>query len=442
MKIFVFIILLVLLSCSETEEESREEPIKNKQTMVDENSVATDSIDSILEQNILDGKGLHETMESIGIVGAHALELINLLRFEADISILRTSHKIRAKWLKDSTQVEFFEFIPNEIETYRLEWQPDSNKYFITHDVKPVDRKYRLIEGTLKSGSNVDQILYSNDVPGYLVNTISGVLACKMSLRTQAQPGDKFKFLLEEDFYKGARVQGRVLYTQYQGRVTGFHEAFYYSDPSDSKSSFNAHYTTEGEALVADGLRYPVDRIHISSNYGMRRHPVTGRRRMHAGIDYAARTGTPVYAVATGQVVISSYDKYSGNKVAIRHKDKSTSYYLHLSKRLVRKGQSVRPRQIIGRVGSTGRVTGPHLHFGFKRPNGKWMNPSSKRMIATPKLKGDRLASLKEQVKSIKEIKDSAVIEQAMHPLPNWPEGVKFLWFDEEPSTNQESDES
>lgn len=63
-------------------------------------------------------------------------------------------------------------------------------------------------------------------------------------------------------------------------------------------------------------------------------------------------------------------------------------------------------------------------------------------MIATPKLKGDRLASLKEQVKSIKEIKDSAVIEQAMHPLPNWPEGVKFLWFDEEPSTNQESDES
>lgn len=173
----------------------------------------------------------------------------------------------------------------------------------------------------------------------------------------------------------------------------------------------------------------------------MRRHPVTGRRRMHAGIDYAARTGTPVYAVATGQVVISSYDKYSGNKVAIRHKDKSTSYYLHLSKRLVRKGQSVRPRQIIGRVGSTGRVTGPHLHFGFKRPNGKWMNPSSKRMIATPKLKGDRLASLKEQVKAIKEIKDSAVVEQAMHPLPNWPEGVNFLWFDEELSTDQESDE-
>lgn len=439
MKKYLFILLLILLGCSEVDEETNKVSLQTNKKLMDEPPVENDTVDSILEQYILDGKGLHETMESIGIVGPHALELINILRFEADISILKTSNKIRAKWLQDSSKVEFFEFIPNEIETYRIEWRSDSSKYSITHDIKPVDRKYRLIEGELKSGSNIDQILYSNDVPGYLVNTISGVLACKMSLRTQAQPGDTFKFLLEEDFFEGTRVQGRVLYTQYQGRVTGFHEAFYYSDPNDTKSSFNAHYTTDGEALVADGLRYPVDRIHISSNYGMRRHPVTGRRRMHAGIDYAARTGTPVYAVATGQVVISSYDKYSGNKVAIRHADKSTSYYLHLSKRLVRKGQTVRPRQIIGRVGSTGRVTGPHLHFGFKKPNGKWMNPSSKRMIATPKLKGDRLASLKNQVKEIKLIKDSAIIEQARHPLPNWPEGVNFLWFDDELTQNLES---
>lgn len=376
--------------------------------------------------------GLFQVLEKLNVKQVQALELINRLRFEVDMTTLRVGQTISVLWGDDSLKVEELKFEPNQITTHHIKWQPDSSNYSLETIEKPTTKKYRFVHGVLKSGSTVDQILYANDIPSYLVQTINGVLLCKISFRSEAQPGDEFSALLEEDYFDGKVVRGNVLYTSYKGRVTGFHEAFRYQDPKDDKSSFNAHYTPEGEALIASGLRYPVDRLHVSSNYGMRRHPVTGKRRMHSGVDYAAPRGTRVYSVAPGRVVVSSYDQYSGNKVAIKHADKSTSYYLHLNKRLVRIGQDVISRQLIGRVGATGRVTGPHLHFGFKKPSGQWMNPARKKMIATPQLEGDRLVDLKGQIAHIKEQREKAPIVQAEHPLPSWPEDVPFLWLEKE----------
>jgi murein DD-endopeptidase MepM/ murein hydrolase activator NlpD len=107
--------------------------------------------------------------------------------------------------------------------------------------------------------------------------------------------------------------------------------------------------------------------------------------------------------VAKGKVVVSDYDQYSGNKIAIRHADNSTSYYMHLSSRGVGVGAQVTGGQVIGRVGSTGRSTGPHLHLGFKNAQGQWINPRSKTMIATPKLQGERMARLTQQIVGIRE---------------------------------------
>lgn len=145
-----------------------------------------------------------------------------------------------------------------------------------------------------------------------------------------------------------------------------------------------------------------MDRLHVTSPYGSRIHPITGQRKSHHGIDYGNPTGTPVYAVAEGVVVVSGYDDLSGNKIAIRHRDNSQSWYMHLSVRGVGVGAKVAPRQVIGRVGNTGRSTGPHLHFGFKNEKGAWINPTSKTMIATPRLEGERLGRLQKQVAEIR----------------------------------------
>ena len=187
----------------------------------------------------------------------------------------------------------------------------------------------------------------------------------------------------------------------------GRSDAKIYLDPSfyeddEKKSTYSAHYTIDGQALIRSGLRYPLSSLHIRSGFGWRRHPVTGHRKMHRGIDLIGKIGRPVHAVADGKVIQSSYNPIAGNKIAIKHRDGSVSYYLHLNKRSVNKGAWVKSYQIIGTVGKTGRVTGAHLHFGFKQANGKWINPLNKRMIATPKLTGEKLASLKNQVLQIK----------------------------------------
>lgn len=423
-----------LIACQEDAATNKnlviESPEEDSTTDV---SIETPSVKStVLSAKVAKNQGLHQVMEGLHIPDNLIRELTNSLRFDVDISTLKVGQELRTEWLPDSSRVKWLEFRPNLITIHRLDWSVDSNKYLLSTQEKPVDRKYRMVEGMLKSGSTVDGILKANNIPNYLVQTVNGVLLCKINFRSEAQPGDKFKALLEEDYFEGEVVRGKVLYTSYEGRVAGFHEAYRYEDLEDPKSSFNAHYTPDGEALVSSGLRYPVDRLHISSNYGWRRHPVTGGRKMHYGVDYAARTGTPVYSVSSGVVVTSAYDQYSGNKVAIRHADRSTSYYLHLNKRMVRKGQEVRSRQIIGQVGATGRVTGPHLHFGFKKPNGEWMNPLRKRMIATPKLMGKRLQELNTQMGNIQNQKSHAQKVTAQHPLPHWPKEIPFLWMEAE----------
>ena len=266
---------------------------------------------------------------------------------------------------------------------------------------KPVTRRQSVFEGALTEGSTLNGMLLKVGIPGRMVGIVGGVLQCKVAFPL-ARAGDKFRILLEETFYQDSIwIDGRVIYAEFDGRIVGHHEAFRYEDP-DPKSSFNAHYTEKGEALVFDGLRYPLDRLHVTSPFGSRIHPITGQRKMHAGIDYGSPTGTPVYAVAEGIVTVSGFDQFSGNKIAIRHRDKSESWYMHLSARGVKVGSKVAARQCIGRVGSTGRSTGPHLHLGFKNEKGNWINPASKTMIAAPKLEGQRLARLKDQVAEIR----------------------------------------
>lgn len=295
-------------------------------------------------------------------------------------------------------RVQRFRYAPNVITSHVVVRTDSGFVYKLVE--KPVVKKQSVYEGVLEEGSTLNGILLKVGIPRRMVGIVSGVLQCKVAFPL-ARAGDRFRILLEDSYYKDTWVSGKVVYAEFDGRIVGHHEAFRYED-LDPKSSYNAHYTEAGDALVFDGLRYPLEHLRITSSYGSRVHPITGQVKVHYGVDYGAPTGTVVHAVAEGEVIVSGYDEFSGNKIAIRHRDGTSSWYMHLSARGVGVGAKVSPGQAIGRVGSTGRSTGPHLHYGFKNAQGAWINPLSKTMIATPKLSGERLARLKEQVKEIR----------------------------------------
>ena len=149
-----------------------------------------------------------------------------------------------------------------------------------------------------------------------------------------------------------------------------------------------ADYTlVKGERLLLPGVKvnfdtyhYPVSRVtRLSSRFGLRYHPLLETRRLHVGVDIPKPYGTPVFPARSGKVVEAGWHEGYGLLVIIRHPDGYTTRYGHLSKITVKVGQRVqRDRTMIGKVGSTGYSTGPHLHFEVRKPNGQPMNPSAK----------------------------------------------------------------
>ncbi|MEM6603927.1 MAG: M23 family metallopeptidase, partial [Pseudomonadota bacterium] len=140
-------------------------------------------------------------------------------------------------------------------------------------------------------------------------------------------------------------------------------------------------YNEKGASNKALLMRTPIDGARISSNYGMRRHPVLGYSKMHRGVDFAAPTGTPIYAAGDGVVTKKYRSRTYGNYIRLRHTGQYSTAYAHLSRfrRGIGVGSSVKQGQVIGYVGNTGRSTGPHLHYEVLK-NGKQINPHSKNL--------------------------------------------------------------
>ena len=118
----------------------------------------------------------------------------------------------------------------------------------------------------------------------------------------------------------------------------------------------------------------PCKYTRVSSPFGYRWHPKTGEWSMHKGVDLAAPKGTPIYASRSGYVNVATYHETAGNYITINHQDGYTSVYMHMTHYVVQRGEYVKAGQLVGYVGSTGRSTGPHLHFGIHK-NGTYVNP-------------------------------------------------------------------
>lgn len=216
-----------------------------------------------------------------------------------------------------------------------------------------------------------------------LIMNFAAIFTWDIDFGLDFRKGDKFYALVEQVYIEGEFVgYGNILAAEVVNQGEAF-TAVRYKD--------GRYYTPQGDSMRKAFRRAPVNFKYISSNFTKRRfHPVQKRYKAHRGVDYAAKTGTPVVAAGDGKVIKSGYDRFNGHHVFIEHGGGITTKYIHFSKRKVKKGQRVRQGQLIGLVGQTGLAAGPHLHYEFL-VNGVHRNPRTVELPkANPIAKGEK----------------------------------------------------
>ncbi|OJW72205.1 MAG: hypothetical protein BGO57_15955 [Sphingomonadales bacterium 63-6] len=173
-------------------------------------------------------------------------------------------------------------------------------------------------------------------------------------------------------------------------------------------------FEASGVGEQRSGLLAPVPG-RVTSGFGMRRHPILGYSRMHAGMDFKASYGTPIYAVSDGTVAFAGRHGGHGNFVKLNHGGGLGTGYAHMSRIAVSAGQRVRRGQVIGYVGSTGLSTGPHLHYEMYR-GGKVVNPASVQFVTRATLSGKDLANFKAQLGSLLQVQPGAALASLAPP--------------------------
>ncbi len=209
-------------------------------------------------------------------------------------------------------------------------------------------------------------------IPDPVAIQLAEMFSSDIDFRRDLRQGDRFSVVYESLEADGESLRtGRVLSAEFvnDGRE---HEAVWFEEPGHK----GGYYGFDGQSSRRYYLASPLEFSRVSSGYGMRFHPITGGRKAHMGVDYAAPTGTPVRTIGEGLVEFAGEQRGYGNVIYIKHRNNQMTVYAHLSSIGVRKGQRVEQGQRIGAVGSTGASTGPHLHLEF-RDNGVHVDPLS-----------------------------------------------------------------
>ncbi len=187
------------------------------------------------------------------------------------------------------------------------------------------------------------------------------------------RPGDRLGLVFERDYLGDRFIRyGKVLLARYQGKVIS-QLGVRYEDPTGQV----AYYDEDGTSLERMFLLKPMEFRRISSRFNRRRfHPILKRNVPHLGTDYAAASGTDVWATARGRVTVAGWNGGYGKMVEVEHPNGYRTRYAHLSRVQVRLGQRINKRHMVGKVGATGRATGPHLHYELIH-NGSQIDPAT-----------------------------------------------------------------
>ena len=247
-------------------------------------------------------------------------------------------------------------------------------KRTLTGDYQAMALDARLIARPMTVRGSIKTSLYQDaqtlGAEDQQVVDFAQVFAYDLDFQREVHPGDKFELVFDVMTDERGKVirRGDVIYAALNGKAVD--KAFYrYTTPDEDVTDY---FQANGESSTKFLMKTPINGARLSSRFGKRRHPISGYTRLHKGTDFAAPTGTPIYAAGNGVVERASRYGGYGHYIRIRHAKGYKTAYAHLSRyaRGVKSGRRVKQGQIIGYVGSTGASTGPHLHYEVYK-NGK-----------------------------------------------------------------------
>jgi len=251
---------------------------------------------------------------------------------------------------------------------------------------------YKVESITFKMAGTLQESVLRAGEGKQLASELTKVFWYDIDFQYESVRGDVCQVLFERRYADDRPSDyGHILYAVYKGKKTGTKTAV----------RFNGKYYDEnGFELKKNFMRSPLKTLNVTSRYGLRFHPIRRVRRHHAGVDYGAPQGTPVWAVSRGIVTFAGWQNGYGNFVCVKHDDGHESRYGHLSRILVRKGQWVAQGKTIGNVGMTGDATGPHLHFELIAGN-RHIDPQGTvrtSLRKVPRLLADRFSEVRQEL--------------------------------------------
>ena len=242
-------------------------------------------------------------------------------------------------------------------------------------------------------------------IPANIIIEFAGIYGFQVDFQRDIRKQDKFQIMYEIFLNEKKEIieTGEILYANL--KLSGQDNSLYYFDKKENEG----HYDKNGKSVKKALMKTPINGARLSSPFGMRKHPIDGYNKMHRGTDFAAPMGTPIMASGDGIIKKAGWCGGGGNCVKIKHNSTYQTVYAHMSKfaRGIKPGVRVKQGQTIGYVGSTGKSTGPHLHYEvivngkkvnsqkLKLPSGKILKGKERKQFETEKIKLDVLRSEK-----------------------------------------------
>tara|TARA_B110000046_G_C12982791_1_gene394180 strand:+ start:216 stop:1523 length:1308 start_codon:yes stop_codon:yes gene_type:complete len=355
-----------------------------------------------IEHKILPGETFDNILKNYSISNFEINKIKNALNKDYNLNNLKTNLNIKFIIdISDNNKVTSFLYPASRTEKIQLTKNLETDIFKRETIITNLNKKIVFKEG------KISQSLYKSatdlNIRPNIIVKFAGIYGFQVDFQRDIKKNDTFQVMYEifEDDKGKIFETGNIIFADL--KLSGVSSSLYYFNKKDSEG----HFDKNGKSVKKALMKTPINGARLSSSFGMRKHPIDGYNKMHRGTDFAAPMGTPIMASGDGVIIRARWCGGGGNCVKIKHNKTYSTVYAHMKNfgPRIKEGLRVKQGQIIGYVGSTGKSTGPHLHYEvivngkkinsqkLKLPSGKTLKDKDRKLFEVTRIKLDVLKS-------------------------------------------------